>query len=192
MAHELGGMYVVWMQWFTDSIARWARQEERPYIVDDTHPPTVPTVSSPPSDPNAISTDTDPEGTVDGEEGDSVGGGKGSGGAEGKAVERSAAEAAGRIGTPALVAEVEGMDAADLNLGDVNWDDVNDEVELAMMESDSEMDDPDGDLAETDADDDRDSRRSSPVVSDDEGNSSDRPNSVNGYASSFSNSSAIS
>ena len=61
------GIFVVWLQWFTDSVAQWKRQDERRYLLDvndESSPQNDIASSSPPSDPNAISTDTDPEGLV--------------------------------------------------------------------------------------------------------------------------------
>lgn len=95
--------------------------DEKPYLLGDNRAasPSAPTASSPPSDPNAISTDTDPEDLVgDDDEPDLE---------------------------PTRNANEDSTMAGDvpLALDDVDWQDVNDEVELAMMESDSE-DEEDG------------------------------------------------
>ena len=140
-------------------------------------------MSSPPSDPNAISTDTDPEGTVDEEaEGDTEAAETGSGTntAAGQTTDNSGPK---RISTPMLAAEVEGVDTGELNLEEVDWQDVNDEVELAMMESDSDGDEGDEPDLDDDDEDGPSSLRSSPVASEDEGFASDRASSVNGCAS---------
>ncbi|KDR85564.1 hypothetical protein GALMADRAFT_234505 [Galerina marginata CBS 339.88] len=35
MARKRGGIKIVWLAWFTDSIALWRRQDEKPYLLDD-------------------------------------------------------------------------------------------------------------------------------------------------------------
>lgn len=124
----------MWLQWFQDSVARWKRQDERLYLVDDEPRSTTPqpeSTSSPPSDPNAISTDTEPEelvGDVEAEAGEIDED-------ELSELSKSQGDASGvPIGVTDLTPE--GID-----LGDVDWQNVNDEVEAAMMESDSEEDD---------------------------------------------------
>ena len=167
------GVIVVWFQWFTDSVAQWRRLDEDHYALDDdntkqeSNSPLL-EASSPPSDPNAISTDTDPEGLVG--EGDADGDldddledslssdpslstyfvhyvlsfteqmfagqiniGAGTGIGLGISIPETAPD-------PEIVEDVGSENGADgvLNLDEVNWQDVNDEVEAAMMESDSE------------------------------------------------------
>ncbi len=115
-ARARGGIFVVWLAWFSDSIAHWKKQDEKLYLLDDNRAasPSAPTVSSPPSDPNAVSTDTDPEEMVgDDDEPD----------LEFPRIPNVDAE---------MSAEVP------LALDEVDWQDVNDEVELAMLESDSD------------------------------------------------------
>ncbi|THH02377.1 hypothetical protein EW145_g6760 [Phellinidium pouzarii] len=133
-ARLLEGVFVVWLQWFTDSVARWKRQDEHNYLLDDTQSlsPHADAASSPPSDPNAISTDTDPEALVgDGDDEESSDHML-------NAIPDSESLAAPSEG----LAEVNDVDTdADLDLGGVDWQDVNDEVDAAMMESDSEDDD---------------------------------------------------
>lgn len=89
--------------------------DEKLYLLDENRAgsPTAPTASSPPSDPNLISTDTDPEDLVDDDE---------------PGFELALDVTEGAVATPDVP----------LALDDVDWQDVNDEVELAMMESDSE------------------------------------------------------
>lgn len=119
-ALKQGGIHVVWMAWFTDSIAQWKRQDERHYLLEDNSVTNVsaPVSSSPPSDPNGITTDTDPEGTVDDEE-----------------VEPPEDQSKRATAVPASLAEV---NTGKLDLGEVDWENMHDEVEAAMMESDSE------------------------------------------------------
>ena len=54
-ARKRGGIKIVWLSWFTDSIALWHRQDETLYLLNDPtfavpHPTTSPTM-----DPNQIS-----------------------------------------------------------------------------------------------------------------------------------------
>lgn len=58
-------MQIVWISWFTDSVALWARQDERRYLLT---PPMRTTpgppdlfASDPPSDPHQISSDPEPD-----------------------------------------------------------------------------------------------------------------------------------
>ncbi|KAL5495046.1 FCP1 [Sanghuangporus weigelae] len=129
------GIFIVWLQWFTDSIAQWKRQDERRYLLDvvqDASPQNEVASSSPPSDPNAVSSDTDPEGLVeDGDDDDSL--------EEIQYSESLAAPTGGAAGVTGLDTE------ASLNLNEVDWQEANDEVDAAMMESDSEDVDDDSD-----------------------------------------------
>ncbi|KIM70352.1 hypothetical protein SCLCIDRAFT_101744 [Scleroderma citrinum Foug A] len=99
-ARKRGGIKIVWLSWFTNSVAFWQRQEETPYLLDD---PTPSAASlSPNLDPHQISSDPEP----DADDWDVE-----------PAVEKSA-----------------------LELTDIDWNDINDEVEAAMNESDDEDD----------------------------------------------------
>ncbi|KAF9229050.1 hypothetical protein BS17DRAFT_770955 [Gyrodon lividus] len=101
MARKRGGIKIVWLAWFTDSIALWQRQDETPYLLED---PTRNAPSlSPNLDPHQISSDPEPD-------------------ADDWDVEPAAS---GNTG---------------FELADINWDDINDEVEAAMNESDDEDD----------------------------------------------------
>lgn len=98
MARKRGGIKIVWLAWFTDSIALWSRQDEKPYFLDD--PPTATTSSNPPMD-------NQHSGYIESEDDQ----------------EPSETKEPGR-----------------LELAAINWDDINDEVEAAMLESDDEDD----------------------------------------------------
>lgn len=104
-ARRLRGVKIVWLSWFTDSLALWKRQDETPYLMDDPSTKVVHISSSPISDPNQISSDPEP----DADDWDQ--------------------ETAGPS-NPGL-----------LELNRINWDDINDEVEAAMNESDSDDED---------------------------------------------------
>ncbi|KAL0068527.1 CTD phosphatase Fcp1 [Marasmius tenuissimus] len=105
---------VVWLAWFTDTIALWRRQEETPYLLDD--PPIAGPSTSPTISLNQISSDPDIDEDDDWE------------------IEASAGTGVGGS-APGLGSG--GSFSAD----QINWDDINDEVEAAMMESDDEDDD---------------------------------------------------
>lgn len=59
-ARRQGGIKIVWLAWFTDSIALWQRQDETPYLIDP-EPVAARGPASPPSDPNQISSDPEPD-----------------------------------------------------------------------------------------------------------------------------------
>ncbi|KAF8956077.1 hypothetical protein BDZ97DRAFT_221596 [Flammula alnicola] len=103
MARKRGGIKIVWLAWFTDSIALWRRQDEKPYLLDDP-PMPLPSSSSPIADHQLISSDID----VDSDDWDQE---------------------------PADVKET-----AKLDFTAVNWDEINDEVEAFMNETDDEDD----------------------------------------------------
>lgn len=94
-ARRRGGIKVVWLSWFTDSVALWKRQDESAYYLDE--PKTLPvpgSTSSPTLDPTQVSSDPEPD-------------------------------------------DDEWLDSQPVAF-DVPWDEINDEVDAAMMESDDE------------------------------------------------------
>lgn len=101
-ARRQGGIKIVWVAWFTDSINQWRRQDETPYLIDPEAAVAV-GPASPPSDPHQISSDPEPD-------------------ADDWDYERAA---------PGKSLELDGVD----------WDEINDEVEAAMNESDDDGDD---------------------------------------------------
>ncbi|KZT74927.1 hypothetical protein DAEQUDRAFT_720113 [Daedalea quercina L-15889] len=105
-ARRMGTVKVVWLAWFTDSIAEWARRDENPYLLDPDPPPHA-SAASPPSDAHQISSDPEPD-------------------ADDWDEERVPAPEGGGEG---------------LALNEVNWDEINDEVDAAMNESDDDDDD---------------------------------------------------
>lgn len=58
-ARKRKGIKIVWLAWFTDSIAFWRHLDETPYLLDDPH--AVGPSSSPISDPHQISSDPEPD-----------------------------------------------------------------------------------------------------------------------------------
>ncbi|TFY63298.1 hypothetical protein EVG20_g6374, partial [Dentipellis fragilis] len=122
-ARKLGGIKIVWLAWFTDSVARWARQDEGPYLMvpesseargRDTASP------SPALEPQQISSDPEPDADDWDFEGD------------GDEDDETGVSTAG-----AAEGEGEGEQAAEL-VDEVDWALLNDEVDAAMNESDSE------------------------------------------------------
>lgn len=99
-ARKRGGIKIVWLAWFTDSIALWRRQDEKPYLLDD--PPMPGPSASPAADSQLVSSDVD----VDSDDWDQD--------------------------------PPEHKATATLDFGAVNWDEINDEVEAFMNESDEE------------------------------------------------------
>ncbi len=131
-ARRQGGIKIVWVSWFTDSIAYWKRQDETPYLMDPEPAQAVGPASPPsPSDPQQISSDPEPD-------------------ADDWDDDRRTTAAPGKS----------------LTLDAVDWDEINDEVDAAMNESD---------------DDDSKSEKSgarSGNVSEDEGSWTDESNSI--------------
>ncbi|KAG6851395.1 hypothetical protein H0H93_005793 [Arthromyces matolae] len=103
MARKRGGIKIVWLAWFTDSIAKWQRQDETPYLLEE--PTAVGHPSSPMTDTQQISSDPEPD-TDDWDE------------------------------------EVipDAKDPGALELGSINWDDINNEVDAFLNETDDEDD----------------------------------------------------
>ncbi|THV06613.1 hypothetical protein K435DRAFT_815972 [Dendrothele bispora CBS 962.96] len=111
MARKRGGIKIVWLVWFTDSVALWQRQDETPYLLDD--PPAAGPSTSPLSF-HQMSSDPDLDEEEEWELEATPVSGPGSGNAD--------------TGSPNFEAS------------QINWDDINDEVEAAMMESDDDDD----------------------------------------------------
>lgn len=107
-ARKRGGIKIVWLSWFTDSVALWQRKDETPYLLDDPAPVVLqPTSSSPVLDAHQISSDPEPDNDDWDEE---------------------------RAPAPAT---------SEVDLNAVDWNDVNDEVDAAMNESDDDDDEND-------------------------------------------------
>ncbi|KAI0828927.1 hypothetical protein BC628DRAFT_1315803 [Trametes gibbosa] len=133
-ARRRGGIKVVWLAWFTDSVALWRRQDETPYLLEpearvDTVGGGEARLASPPSDPQRISSDPEP----DADDWDELGGGRTIGplGVEGPT---TGAGGAGGAGEGAVGAD----NGEGLALDEVDWDQINDEVDAAMNESDDD------------------------------------------------------
>jgi RNA polymerase II subunit A-like phosphatase len=108
-ARKRGGIKIVWLSWFTDTIALWHRQDETPYLLDDPSITTLqPSSSGSAIDSHQTSSDPEPD-TDDWDE-------------ETTKIEKAAA-------------------GPQFDLGEIDWNDVNDEVDAAMNESDDDDDD---------------------------------------------------
>ncbi|TFY82727.1 hypothetical protein EWM64_g1286 [Hericium alpestre] len=116
-ARKMPGIKVVWLAWFTDSVARWARQDEGPYLMVPEPPAQASSAPSPTLEPQQISSDTEP----DADDWDVEGAGAGS--------------------------------AAEELVDEVDWALMNDEVDAAMNESDSESESRAGEGRENGSDD---------------------------------------
>ncbi|KAI0699349.1 hypothetical protein C8T65DRAFT_581279 [Cerioporus squamosus] len=118
-ARKMPYIKIVWVQWLNDSIALWQRQDETPYLVEPEPPSATEggsgaALASPHSDPQQISSDPEP----DADDWDEL--------LEG------AGRAIGPIG-------VQGPgDDEGLELDEVDWNAINDEVEAAMNESEDD------------------------------------------------------
>ena len=102
-ARRRGGIKIVWLAWFMDSVALWERQDETHYFLDEPSTSTAPApapVSSPTGSSQQVSSEPEPD------------------------TDEWDAEPAEAPGT--------------LELNEINWNDINDEVEAAMNESDDE------------------------------------------------------
>lgn len=104
MARKRGGIKIVWLAWFNDSIATWKRQDETSYLLEEPHAPGH-TTSSPVNEPQQISSDPEPDGDDWDEE---------------------------------VIPEAK--DPGALELSAINWDDINNEVDAFLNESDDEDD----------------------------------------------------
>jgi len=98
-ARKRGGTKIVWLAWFTDSIAFWRRQNEAPYLLDEprlnSSEPNVELDQPPPVEPEAEDWNADQKDAGEGP-------------------------------------------SSSLKLGEIDWNDINDEVDAAMNESDDD------------------------------------------------------
>lgn len=112
-ARKRGGIKIVWLSWFTDSIALWRRQDEKPYLLDD---PPAPSTSMP-NNQTSSSPITESAQLVDSSDMD----------IDSDDWDQEPQEAGKK-------------DTGKLELAAIDWDDINDEVEAAMNESDDDED----------------------------------------------------
>ena len=125
-ARRRGGIKIVWLSWFTDSIALWRRQDERPYLLDEPVTPVAGPSSSPTNDSSQIgSSDLD----LDTDEWEEEDGEPDAGDAEATTGTSKETPVASGATTPAK---------PELLTNEVAWEDIDAEVEAAMNESDTE------------------------------------------------------
>jgi RNA polymerase II subunit A-like phosphatase len=112
MARRRGGIKIVWLAWFSDSVAFWQRQDETPYLLDPSHPHLS---QGPRPDASMAHAGIGTEGGIRGTEHD-----------------LDADEEDWDQDPPEI------KETGTLELDSINWDDINDEVEAAMNESEDE------------------------------------------------------
>lgn len=123
-ARRRGGITIVWLSWFTDSIALWKRQDERPYMLDEPPAITIGPNSSPTNESSQIgSSDLDLD--TDEWEDEEVEHEAGPTGATGE----PSGDTGSGTKTPAKSEQL---------TNEVAWEDIDAEVEAAMNESDTE------------------------------------------------------
>ena len=115
-ARKRGGIKIVRVEWFNDCIALWKRQDEELYLFYESS--LAGGSNSPPVSDHQISSDPEPD-------------------ADDWDVEpvELQAKVAGEDGE---MGEGGGGAVGALHLEEIDWNDINDEVEAAMMESDDE------------------------------------------------------
>lgn len=122
-ARRKGGITIVWLSWFTDSIALWRRQDERPYLLDEPPVVTPGPSSSPTNESSQIgSSDIDLD-TDEWEEDDA---------------EHETAAASGDADETPVESGITPPVQPELLTDEVAWEDIDAEVEAAMNESDTE------------------------------------------------------
>ncbi len=120
---------IVWARWLNDSLALWERQDEGPYLLEPEPSGGASgsgALASPPSDSQQISSDPDPD--ADDWDGHLDIGRRG--------------RALGALGVEGPRGG--GEDGEELELDEVDWDAINNEVDAAMNESDDDGDDEEG------------------------------------------------
>lgn len=126
-ARRCTGIHIVWLNWLTDSLALWGRQDETPYLLHPTvreDAGTPAAVASPASDAHQISSDPDPDADDWDELGDS--------GSSSRALGVLGVEGPGPGPGPRV-----DMDG-EFTPQEVDWAAANDEVDQYLMESDDE------------------------------------------------------
>ncbi|KAI0319033.1 hypothetical protein OF83DRAFT_1241216 [Amylostereum chailletii] len=155
-ARKRRGVKIVWLAWFTDSIARWERQDEGPYLLEGARgsgegagegEETASASPSPVLETQQISSDPEPD-------------------ADDWDVDRERGGKEGKEGT-------EGEGGVPVKLDEVSWEDANAELEAFLAEGDSDD--------EEDMDDARSSAESERLAPSGEKRSEDETSSVGRY-----------
>lgn len=141
-ARKRGDIKIVWLAWFTDSIARWERQDETPYLMDEPRSSNVnaPDTASSPAPPDAHQISSDPEPDADDWDVE-PGSWKGSSGetATGVAPEESG-NGEDELDDLKRISE----DSRNLELS-LSWEDVDEELREFLASGDEDEDDDDDD-----------------------------------------------
>ncbi|KAK7686709.1 hypothetical protein QCA50_010309 [Cerrena zonata] len=147
-ARRQGGVKIVWLSWFTDSIALWHKQDETNYLMDPPPPPPpIPddndsAAVGTPTSPHQISSDPEPD-ADDWDDDGRAGPDKESEALSGGVSVSTGAGAGGKVdggegGSGGGGGGGRGTDEEGLDLDEMIWGDMNDEVDEAMNESDDD------------------------------------------------------
>ena len=132
----------MWLAWFTDSVARWERQDETPYLMDEPRSLSAPApdTASSPAPPDAQQISSDPEPDADDWDVEPESRKSGSGAAPGVAAERDGTADRDELDDLKRISE----ESRSLELS-LAWDDVDEELRefLASGDEDDEDDDDD-------------------------------------------------
>ncbi|KAI0304581.1 hypothetical protein BC826DRAFT_1836 [Russula brevipes] len=140
-ARRRGNIKIVWLAWFTDSIARWDRQDETPYLMDEPRSlsATAPDTASSPAPPDAQQISSDPEPDADDwdvEPGSRKGG-------SGTAAPPVAAQGDGKADVDELD-DLKRIEEQSRNLElSLSWEDVDEELREFLASGDDDDDDDD-------------------------------------------------
>ena len=134
----------MWLAWFTDSIARWERQDETPYLMDEPRSlsATAPDTASSPAPPDAQQISSDPEPDADDWDVE-PGSRKGDSGAVAPGV--AAAQGGGTVDDDELD-DLKRISEQSRNLElSLSWEDVDEELREFLASGDEEDDNDDDD-----------------------------------------------
>jgi RNA polymerase II subunit A-like phosphatase len=136
----------VWLAWFTDSIARWERQAETPYLMDEprSSSATAPDTASSPAPPDAQQISSDPEPDADDWDVE-PGSRKGDSSTVASGVAAAAVAARGDGGTTIDEDELDDLkrieeQSRNLELS-LSWEDVDEELREFLASGDEDEDD---------------------------------------------------
>lgn len=152
-ARKRGNIKIVWLAWFTDSIARWERQAETPYLMDEprSSSATAPDTASSPAPPDAQQISSDPEPDADDWDVE-PGSRKGDSGAVASGVVAAARGDRGTVGEDELD-DLKRIEEQSRNLElSLSWEDVDEELREFLASGDEEDEDSDEEDGDGDGD----------------------------------------
>ncbi len=135
----------MWLAWFTDSIARWERQDETPYLMDEPRSSSAaaPDTASSPAPPDAQQISSDPEPDADDWDVE-PGSRKGDSGAVASGV--AAAQGDGGTIDEDELDDLKRIEEQSRNLElSLSWEDVDEELREFLASGDEDDDDEDDD-----------------------------------------------